>query len=98
MISINLDNIVILKIHDFDYCWNINGIDKSEALNFNKKMLIWPKKEEYDKIKKIISTYKSGKDTWLYWTWFALKLKKKKKEFHRYKDPAFKTMGIWITY
>ena len=79
MISINLDNIAILKIHDFDYCWNINGIDKSEALNFHKKMLIWPKKEEYDKIKKIISTYKSGKDTWLYWTWFALKLKKKKK-------------------
>ena len=34
MMSLNLDGIVILNIHCVDFCCNINGIDKSESINF----------------------------------------------------------------
>ena len=33
MMYINLNDIVILNIHDVDYCCVINGINKNDALN-----------------------------------------------------------------
>ena len=36
MISIDINSIAILNIHDVDYCCIINGITKSQAMNLLK--------------------------------------------------------------
>ena len=35
IMSMNLNDIAILKIKNVDYCWFINGIGKSEAINLS---------------------------------------------------------------
>ena len=49
MMSINLNDIAILNINGVDYCWNINRISKSKAVNLLENADFAEKSHQYKK-------------------------------------------------
>ena len=61
MITVNIKDIVILKIQGVDYCFTINKINKNEGLNLLQNADLTKISGTLSKIKELLNKYKNGK-------------------------------------